>query len=455
MADTWQKYLEDNRSRLLNELIEFLSIPSASAVPENAADVERAGAWLAAKLARVGIEHAAVLPTGGHPVVYGDWLHAPGKPTFLIYGHFDTQPVDPLSLWHTPPFEPTITDDRIIARGASDDKSNLFLPIIAAEALLATTGRLPVNIKFFFEGQEEVGSPQLPSFVRAHRDMLACDAMLNADSGQYSETDGAVMVGLRGICSVEVDLVGPAHDLHSGVFGGAVQNPLHAMVMLLDSMRSHDGRILVDGFYDDVVELSAAERAAMARLPFDEQRYKADLGVTELFGEPGYSPYERTTIRPTLELNGLWGGFIGEGSKTVLPSEAHAKITCRLVPNQNPDRIIDLLTAHIMGHTPPGVRARVTRGHGTVAYTVPADLPAYAAVRDVLRRVYGHEPFEVRSGGSVPVTALFLDVLGAHSLGFGFGLEDELAHAPNEFFRLSSFDKGQRAWALLFERLAE
>jgi len=453
MEKRWATYLAANRQRLLDELLDFIRIPSMSAPPEAAADVARAGEWIANKLSSIGIENVGVHPTGGHPVGYGDWLHAPGKPTYLVYGHFDTQPVDPLELWKSPPFEPQVTDDRIVARGASDNKGGLFVAVAAAEALLATTGKLPVNIKFFFEGQEEIGSPQLPSFVYAHRDVLACDAVLNADSGQYSETEPAVLMGLRGICSLEIDMVGPDHDLHSGSFGGAVQNPLHAMIMLLDSMRGHDGRILVDGFYDDVVELSSAEREAMARVPFDEERYKSELGVSELFGEPEYAPWERTSIRPTLELNGLWGGFTGKGNKTVLPSEAHCKITCRLVPDQDPDRILELLQAHIATHTPPGVRVAVTPGHGTRAYSVPADLPALQSVREVLTEVYGQAPYDIRTGGSVPITALFRAALGAENIGFGFGLEDELIHSPNEFFRLASFDKGQRAWCLLLQRL--
>ncbi|MEN6478073.1 MAG: dipeptidase [Anaerolineales bacterium] len=453
MADTPQAYLAHHRQRHLDELVEFLRIPSMSAPAESAGEVARAAEWVANKLQHIGAEHVAIMPTGGHPVVYADWLHAPDKPTYLIYGHFDVQPVDPVDLWHTPPFEPQILDDRIVARGATDDKGNMFLPIMAVEALLATTGRLPVNVKFFFEGQEEIGSPQLPAFVAAHRELLACDAVLNADSGQYSETEPAILVGLRGICSFELDVVGPDHDLHSGSFGGAVQNPLHAIVMLLDSMRAHDGRILVEGFYDDVVELTPAERQALARVPFDEDKYTAELGVDELFGEPGYAPWERTSIRPTLEINGLWGGFIGDGEKTVLPSEAHCKVSCRLVPNQDPDKVLAAIRAHIATHTPPGVRVTFREGHGTPAYVVPSDLPELAVARAVLTEVYGREPYDIRMGGSIPVTTLFSQVLGVHSIGFGFGLENERGHSPNEFFHLSGYNQGQRAWVLLLERL--
>jgi acetylornithine deacetylase/succinyl-diaminopimelate desuccinylase-like protein len=449
----WQGFLTEHRAQLLDELLDFLRIPSISALPDHAGDVAAAAQWVAGKLTKVGIEHVAVMPTGGHPVVYGDWLHAPGQPTYLVYGHFDTQPVDPLQLWKSLPFDPQVTADRIVARGASDNKGNLFLAVIAAQALLSTTGRLPVNLKFFFEGQEEIGSPQLPAFVAANRALLACDAVLNADSGQYSETEPAMTVGLRGICALEVDMVGPDHDLHSGSFGGAVQNPLHAMVRLLDSMRAPDGRILVEGFYDGVVELAPAEREAMARVPFNEAQYKADLGVEALFGEPGYAPWERTSIRPTLELNGLWGGFTGVGNKTVLPSEAHCKITCRLVPNQDPAQVLAAVEAHIAAHTPVGVRVTVRGGHGVSAYSLPADLPGVATARRVLAEVYGREPYDVRMGGSVPITSLFKQALGAESIGFGFGLEDELIHSPNEFLRLTSYDKGQRAWALLLSRL--
>ena len=449
-----ENYLQENDERWLEELLELLRIPSISAVPESAPDVQRAAEWVAAKLKAIGIEHTEVMPTGGHPIVYGDWLHAEDKPTVLIYGHFDTQPVDPIDLWITPPFEPTIENGRIRARGASDDKGNLFVAIMAVEALLSR-GSLPVNVKFFFEGQEEIGSPQLPEFVMSHKELLACDLVLNADSGQWSETAGSLLVGLRGMCALEIDMVGPSHDLHSGGFGGAVQNPLHAMVMLLDSMRGHDGRILVDGFYENVAPMSDVERAEVARIPVDEEAYKAAIGVTELFGEPGYTTYERTSVRPTLEVNGLWGGFTGAGGKTVLPSEAHVKITCRLVPDQDPARIIDLIKAHIAGNIPPGVKVTVKAKHGAPAYSMPLDHPAMAAATEVLTEIYGQPPYATRSGGSIPVTTLFQRALGVYSLGFGFGLEDELIHSPNEFFRLSSIAKGRKAWAMLMQKLGE
>ena len=310
---TWQTYLDDNASRYLDELLDFLRIPSISALPEHIPDVQRAAEWVAARMRAAGIEEVRILPTGGHPVVYGEWLHAPDKPTVMIYGHFDTQPVDPLDLWTHPPFEPTIEGDRLYARGATDDKGNLLAPILAIEALLKTECALPLNVKFFFEGQEEIGSPQLPAFVAGHKELLACDLILSADGGQFSETEPALQVGLRGICALQIDVRGPTRDLHSGGFGGAVQNPIHALAHLLDSMRNPEGKIMVEGFYDAIPPLTEDERTRIAAVPYDEAAYKEDLGVADLYGEPGYSTRERTWVRPTLEVNGIWGGFQGEG----------------------------------------------------------------------------------------------------------------------------------------------
>lgn len=453
---SWQAYLDAKRDSFERELVGFLSIPSISALAENATDVQHAAEWVAARLAAAGMEHVAVMPTEGHPIVYGDWLHAEDAPTVMIYGHFDTQPVDPVSLWKHPPFEPTIEGDRIYARGATDDKGNLFAPILAIEALLVTEGALPVNVKCFFEGQEEIGSPHLPPFLAAHRDLLACDLVVSADGGQFGEKEPSITVGLRGVCGLQIDLHGPSRDLHSGSYGGAVQNPIHALVRLLDSMRASDGTITVDGFYDDVVIATAEERVAIAAVPFDEAEYVADLDVDELFGEPGYTPRERIWIRPTLEINGIWGGFQDEGTKTVLPTDAHAKITCRLVPWQDPVSVVEAISRHIEAHTPPGVRASIiAEGIGGKPYLVPADHPGNAAVRDVLYELYGREPYHVRMGGSIPVTGLFLDQLGASTVTFGFGLPDECVHSPNEFFRLSSFARGQGAYVRLLKRLAE
>ncbi|MGB9752780.1 MAG: dipeptidase [Roseiflexus castenholzii] len=453
---TWQTYLREQQDRFLAELLDFLHIPSVSALPEHAGDVQRAAEWVAERMRTAGIESVQILPTGGHPVVYGDWLHAPGKPTVLIYGHFDTQPADPLELWEHPPFEPLVRDGRVYARGASDDKGNMLPPILAVEALLRTTGALPVNVRFLFEGQEEIGSPQIPAFVKAYREMLACDLVVSSDGGQWSETEPVILTGLRGGCGVQIDVRGPNRDLHSGIYGGAVQNPIHALASILASMRGADGRILVEGFYDAVQLLTDDERRRFASVPFDEAAYMADLGVTALWGEAGYTVYERTWARPTLEINGVWGGFQGEGVKTVLPAEAHAKITCRLVANQDPATIVELIKSHVQQHTPPGVTVTVTPLKFLAKpYLMPFDHSGNRAARDVLVHMYGREPYEVRSGGSIPICTILLDELGVYTVNFAFALEDERQHSPNEFFRLSSFRRGQEGYCLLLERLAD
>lgn len=451
-----ETYVAAQQDRYLNELIEFLRIPSISSLPEHAADVERAAAWVADRLRVAGMEHVQTLVTGGHPVVYADWLHAPGKPTMLIYGHFDTQPVDPLDLWTAPPFEPVVRDGCIYARGASDDKGNMLAPIQATEAMLTSEGTLPINLKFLFEGQEEIGSPQIPQFVAAHRELLACDLAISADGGQWSETESAILVGLRGGCGVQIDVHGAKTDLHSGEYGGAIQNPIHALVRILDSMRGPDGRILIEGFFDDVAELSDAERATVNAVPFDEQQYLDDLGVDALFGEQGFTTRERTWIRPTLEINGIYGGFQGDGIKTVLPNAAHAKITCRLVPNQDPVKIAQLVIDHVHKHAPIGVRVSAQAlPFRAYPYLMPADHPGNHAVRDVLREVYGREPYVTRTGGSIPIIMVFLQELGVHTVNFAFGLADEQVHAPNEFFRLASFERALVGYVKLLQRLAD
>jgi acetylornithine deacetylase/succinyl-diaminopimelate desuccinylase-like protein len=451
---TWNQYLEEHQSRFLEELIAFLSIPSVSAISAHAGDVQRAAEWVAARVAAAGMEHVQILATGGHPVVYADWLHAPGKPTVMIYGHFDVQPVDPLNLWTKPPFEPEVRDDRVYARGASDDKGNMLVPILAVEALLQTAGALPVNLKFFFEGQEEIGSPQLGAFVPQQKELLSCDMVLSADGDQWGEEQPLILVGLRGGCGVQIDVKAARADLHSGMYGGMVQNPIHALATIIDSMHDGEGRVTLAGFYDDVRPLSAQDRERIARVPFDESSEVQNLELPTLFGETGYSPRERIWARPTLEVNGIWGGFQGESVKTVLPSEAHAKITCRLVVDQDPTRIVDLLIAHVASHTPPGVTATATPlAFRAYPYLVPEDEPGNAAVRAVLSELYGKEPFYVRSGGSIPVCSLFLRHLGTYTASFAFGLSDENIHSPDEFFRLASFRKGQGAYCTLLERL--
>ncbi len=452
---TWQAYLAKNQDQYVDELLDFLRIPSISGLTENAPDVRRAGEWVMDRCRSAGLENVEMMETGGHPVVYADWLHAPGKPTALIYGHFDTQPVDPIDLWDNPPFEPTIIDGRVYARGASDDKGNMLVPILALEALLKAEGSLPINVKCFFEGQEEIGSPTLPPFVAEHKDKFACDLAISADGGQWSEDQPALMVGLRGLAGIEIDVVGPAHDVHSGMYGGVIQNPLHALAAIIASMRGADGKILVDGFYDDVLPISDADRELLSAVPFDEDEFLGEIDVNDGFGEPGFSAIERRWARPTLEVNGMWGGFEGDGVKTVLPSQAHAKITCRLVANQDPAKIVEALTAHVHKHATPGVKVTVTPiASQATPYLMAADHFGNVAARDVHLELYGKEPFYARSGGSIPVCSLFLDNLGVYTVNFGFGLGDERIHSPNEFYRLSSFERGQQAYCMLLERLA-
>ncbi|MEZ4864626.1 MAG: dipeptidase [Caldilineaceae bacterium] len=452
----WQSYLADNKERFLAELLDFLRIPSISSLPENAKDVRKAGEWVVQRMQAAGIEHVEMMETGGHPVVYGDWLHAPGKPTVMIYGHFDVQPVDPLELWENPPFEPTIQEGRVYARGANDDKGNMLTPILAVEALLQTAGELPLNLKFFFEGQEEIGSPTLPPFVEANQAKFACDMVVSSDGGQYSDTQPELTVGLRGLAALQIDVRGPNVDVHSGMFGGAISNPIHALVRILDSMRAPDGKILVPGFYDRVRPLTAEDRAHIAAVPLEDEEFKARVDVKETFGEPGYSTLERIWARPTLEINGIWGGFQGEGTKTVLPSAAHAKITCRLVADQEPGEIVRLLTEHIQTNTPPGVEVTIKAGANRAdPYLMPTDHPGNVAARDVHLQLYGKEPYFVRSGGSIPFCSLFYKVLNVYTVNFAFALGDEKQHSPNEFFRLHNFERGQKAYCMLLERLAE
>ena len=451
----WESYLSDNQPRFVEELMDFLRIPSISSLGEHAPDVERAAAWVQDRLRRAGAENIRQLATGGHPVVYGDWLHAGDRPTIMIYGHFDVQPVDPLDLWSRPPFEPAVDGDRIYARGASDDKGNMLIPILAIEALLETAGDLPVNVKFFFEGQEEIGSPQLPDFIEAHRDLLTCDAILSADGGQWAEDQPVLVVGRRGLCALQVDVQSAAHDVHSGTYGGTFMNPVRALAVILASLHGPDGKILVDGFYDDVRPLSEAERAVLKTIPYDEADYLQKLGVPAVFGEPGYSTYERSWIRPTLEINGIWGGFQEEGIKTVIPSQSHAKISCRLVPDQAPDKVLELVSAHIRRHAPAEVSVKVRPiPGGAWPCEVSMDHPANRAVEKVLRDLYGKAPYTTRMGGTIPVCGMFARSLSAPMISLAFGLKDEGIHAPDEFFRLSSFRRGQQAYCRVLAAIA-
>jgi len=446
----------EHQSLYLNELVEFLSIPSISSLHEHRPDVQKAAEWVAKKMKSAGIEHVRILTAGDSPLVYGDWLKASGKPTILIYGHMDVQPVDPLDLWTHPPFEPAVRDGRIYARGASDDKGNMFIPLITAESLLKATGSLPVNVKFLFEGEEEIGSPHLAEFIAAHRNLLACDLVLSADGGQWEEDQPALHIGLRGLCAFQMDITGADHDVHSGTYGGTFMNPATALARLIHSMHSPDGKVLVNGFYDQVRTLSDKERSQIAEVPYDESYYKAELGIDDLFGEPGYSTYERAWTRPTLEVNGIYSGFQDEGVKTVIPSSAHAKFSCRLVPDQDPKTILSLVEDHIRRHAPKGISVSIhPESSGAYPYIIPSDHPGNRAARAVLKAVYDKEPFYTRMGGTIPFCGLMKNIFDAYTVIFAFGLNDEMVHAPDEFFRLSSFEKGQKAYGLLLEELGK
>jgi acetylornithine deacetylase/succinyl-diaminopimelate desuccinylase-like protein len=455
MSD-WQTYLQQEQPRFVQEFLDFCRIPSISSLPEHAEDVRAAARWVEARVRAAGMEHVEILETGGHPMVYADWLHAPGKPTIMIYGHFDTQPVDPLSLWAADPFDPQLRDGRVYARGASDDKGGMFAPILALEALLRSEGALPVNVKLFFEGQEEIGSPTMGPFVKQHAERFACDMVVSADGGQWAEDQPSLALAFKGLCALQIDVKGAYRDLHSGMYGGAVANPIHALAHIVASMRSPAGEILVEGFYDEVRPLSPEDRARIAEIPFDEQGYMQGLEIDAVFGEPGYSTIERAWARPTLEVNGIWGGFQGDGVKTVLPNEAHAKITCRLVAHQTPKSVADAIEAHVHKVAPPGVRVKVTKlENSAMPYEMPIDHPGNRAAANVHRLLYGKDPYYTRTGGSIPVVGMFLEALGAFTVAFAFGLDDENVHAPNEFYRLSSLERGERGYALLLHELAK
>jgi len=453
----WEKYLIKHRDQFINELLGFLRIPSVSGLSDHKPYVMKAAEWVENRMKAAGIESVQIMPTDGHPVVYGEWLHAADKPTVLIYGHFDTMPAEPFELWDTPPFEPEIRDGRIYARGATDDKGNMFIPLLVAEAMLKTSGTLPVNLKFLFEGQEEIGSPQLPDFIMTNKDLLNCDIVLCADGGQWEEDQPALILGTKGLAEIQIDVHGPSHDLHSGIYGGTIANPIHALVKIVDSMHNEDGRVTIDGFYDKVRPLTDVEREQMARIPFNEIDYLNKTGANSLYGEIGFNTYERSGARPTLEINGIIGGFNGEGIKTILPSSAHAKISCRLVPDQHPSEIADLVLTHVNKVAPAGVNVEAYKGDGGPAnpYLIPASEAGMSIAASVLEYVYNKKPYHIREGGTIPVNALFLEYLDAYTIVFSFGLPDERQHSPNEFFRLSSFDLGQKAYGRLLNRLGK
>jgi acetylornithine deacetylase/succinyl-diaminopimelate desuccinylase-like protein len=439
-----ERHLDETAEARLADYVDFLRIPSVSTLSEHREDMRRAAGFVAERLRAMGVEHVELADTGGHPVVYGDWLHAEGAPTVLVYGHYDVQPVDPLDLWERPPFEPRIEAGRIYARGAADDKGQIHIHLSAAEAWLNVRGRLPLNLRFCFEGEEESGSAHLDAWLEANRARLAADLAVISDSGFFEGNLPAITISLRGIVYAQLDVTGPRLDLHSGGFGGVVQNPANALVAILAGLHDERGRVAVPGFYDDVVELTEAERAELARLPLDEEAYKAQIGVQTLTGEAGYSTLERRGVRPTLDVNGLWGGFQGEGSKTIIPAHAHAKLSCRLVTAQDPKRILELLRERIRELTPAGVQAELTLTNDGRPSLTAIDHPATRAAAACLRDVFGRDPLYLREGGSIPVAASFDTLLGLPVVLLGFTNPDDQSHAPNENMRLDNYESGIR-----------
>ncbi len=447
-------YIQERRAAFVEELKGFLRIPSVSTKPEHRGDMRKAAEWLAGQMRDMGLEHVEILPTAGHPVVYADWLHAVGQPTVLIYGHYDVQPAEPLELWTTGAFEPTVRGGELFARGAVDDKGQVFMHLKALEAHLKTSGRVPVNVRLLVEGEEEIGSPNLDAFILARKDMLRADVVAISDTAMIAKDAPGITVGLRGLVYFQIDVEGAKSDLHSGGFGGAIENPAFALARLLAQLKDRNGRIAIPGFYDDVRRLPAEERRALARLPFSEKKFQKDLGARALFGEKGFTTLERLWARPTLEVNGLYSGFTGEGAKTVLPCRAMAKVSMRLVPNQDPGKIARLFVRHVKRLAPTTVRVKVTEvsGRGT-PWLVPTDHPSLQAVARAIRKGFGKEPVYTRTGGTIPVVATLDRLLKAPILLMGIGLPDENAHAPNEKLDLDNLHRGMLSAAYLLEEL--
>ena len=447
-------FINVHRDRYVEELKEYLAIPSISALPQHAPDVRRAAEWTAQSLRDAGLHKVCLIETPGHPVVYGEWLGAPGKPTILYYGHYDVQPVDPVELWTTPPFEATVRDGEIFARGAADDKGQVFMHIKAVEAFLKNGGALPLNIKFFIEGEEEVGSANLDDFVRAHKQDLAADVVVISDSPMFDRGIPSICYGLRGLAYFQIDIRGTRSDLHSGSFGGAVANPAFVLSQVLAQMKDRGGRVKIPGFYDDVRELSEAERAEWKKLPFNETKYRKELGAPRLFGESGYTTLERVWARPTFEVNGLLSGFTGAGAKTVLPATAMAKVSMRLVPDQDPKKVADLFEAYLKKIAPKTVEMKLTRMHGGKPWMTEFDNKYVRAAGRAIELGFGKSPVFNREGGSIPVVSTFQEELGLPSVLFGIGLPDENAHAPDEKLDLGNFHNGIIASAYLYQEIA-
>lgn len=454
MTDTKiSSYLTTHRERFLEELKEYLSIPSVSTDSRHKGDVVRCAEWVAEHLRGIGFDEVVLEPTDWHPIVYAEHCKAPGKPTILLYGHYDVQPPEPLELWESPPFEPTVRDAKIFARGATDDKGQVFAHLKGLEAHLKTHGTLPVNVKLLIEGEEEVGSPNLTPWVITNKERLACDAVVISDSSMFAPATPTITYGLRGLTYFEVTVQGPDHDLHSGVFGGTVPNPINELARIIAQLHDDQGRVAIPGFYDDVIELEDDEREEFARLPFDEESFRSHTGAPGLQGEVGYTTLERRWARPTLDCNGIWGGFTGEGAKTVLPSTASAKISCRLVPGQKPGRILELARDYIQKIAPDTVTLSFLEHHGGDPVLTDRDNEQVRAAGRALKRSWGKDPVFTRGGGSIPVVATFSDVLNVPTILMGLGLEDDRLHSPNEKFDLECFYKGIETSVYLWEEL--
>jgi acetylornithine deacetylase/succinyl-diaminopimelate desuccinylase-like protein len=441
IMQAWKDYQEKNKARFLDELLELLRIPSVSANSDHKEDMRKCAEKVQQRLLEAGAATAKVYETAGHPVVYAEKIVDPSKPTVLVYGHYDVQPPDPLNLWHSGPFEPVIKDGRIYARGSADDKGQFYMHVKALE-ILSKTNSLENNIKFLIEGEEEVGSPNLADFVAAHKDLLKCDVILISDSSMISMETPSIDIGVRGLAYIQVEVTGANRDLHSGVYGGAVGNPITLLAKMIASCHDANNHITIPGFYDDVVESTPEERKLMAAAPYDENEYKTDLGVKELWGEKGYTTNERTGIRPTLEINGIWGGYTGEGAKTVLPSKAYAKISARLVPNQSSEKITEMLLQHFRKIAPVGVTVEAHNLHGGEPYMTPIDSKAYKAAAQAIETTFGKKPIPVRGGGSIPICSILEKELGVKIVFMGFGLDSDNLHSPNEKFDLVNFYKG-------------
>jgi len=437
----WKDYQEKNKDRFLSELFELLRIPSVSAKTEHKEDMIRCADAIKKRLQEAGADKVEIYPTEGHPNVFAEKIFDPAKPTVLVYGHYDVQPADPLELWNNDPFEPTIVDGKIFARGSCDDKGQVYMHVKAFETMVQTNS-LFCNVKFCIEGEEEVGSPNLGKFVSAHKDLLKADCVLISDSAMISLENPSIDIGVRGLSYIELEITGPNRDLHSGVYGGAVANPITILAKMIATLHDENNHITIPGFYDDVVVATEEERALMAKAPFNEKEYADDLGVKELWGEKGFTTNERTGIRPTLELNGIWGGYIGEGAKTVLPSKAFAKISARLVPNQISQKMTDLLINHLKKIAPPFITLKASLHHGGEPYMTPIDSKAYKAAAKAMETTFGKMPIPVRGGGSIPICSLFEKELGIKIVFMGFGLDSDNLHSPNEKYDIANYYKG-------------